>query len=83
MNKLTEDEIKKMQEIGYDLISEGESFLRDDVTIYVFSKKDNSIIKTKLYMYVDDTGIEIDNHKEILEDFSTFNEMFNYLNNLD
>ena len=83
MNKLTEDEIKKMQEIGYDLISEDESYARDDVTIYTFSKKDNSIIKTELYMYVDDTGIEIDNHREILEKFSTFNEVFNYLNNLD
>lgn len=39
MNKLTEDEVKKMQEIGYDLISEGGSYTRDNVTIYVFSKK--------------------------------------------
>lgn len=85
MNKLTEDEIKKMQNIGYNLITEGESYTRNDLSIYTFSKKkkDDSIFKTVLYVYIDDTGIEVNNFREILENFSTFDEMFNYLNNLD
>lgn len=65
MNKLTEDEIKKMQNIGYNLITEGESYTRDDLSIYTFSKKDDSIFKTVLYVYIDDTGIEVNNFREI------------------